>query len=224
MSSVTRDSFVHRWSPAAAPAAATTLLLLHGTGGNEQDLMSLGAELASALPEQGGANLLSPRGKVLENGHPRFFRRFAEGVFDEEDVKFRARELALWVRACSAEYGFDLKTTYAVGYSNGANIAAAVLLLQPDLLAGGVLWRPLAPTRPESVPDLSGKHVLIAGGQRDYIIGPQLTRELAQLLMQAAAEVTQHWHPGGHELSGSDVAAAKAWLASVRKGTATPKA
>src|SRR5213594_2930396 len=120
--------FTHRYLPASNPAVKTTLLVLHGTGGDESDLIPLGGLLAP------GAAILSPRGKVLENGMTRFFRRLAEGVFDVEDVKLRARELAAFIEEAAERYQFDVANVAAAGYSNGANIAAAVLLLRPGLL------------------------------------------------------------------------------------------
>src|SRR6476469_4903777 len=154
--------FVHRFQPGAAET--TPLLLLHGTGGNEDDLLSLGEALAP------GAPLLSPRGKVLENGMPRFFRRIAEGVFDVVDLRQRARELAEFVSAARKAYDLGETLPIAVGYSNGANIAAALLLLHPKILGGAILLRPMVPLVPESPPDLSGIPVLILAGTHDPII------------------------------------------------------
>jgi len=128
-----------------------TLLLLHGTGGNEDDLISVGKMLSSS------ASLLSPRGKVLENGMPRFFKRLAEGVFDIEDLKFRTKELADFVMGASKVYGFDLNRTIAMGFSNGANIAASLLLSYPETIKGAILFRAMVPFIPDSLPDLSGK-------------------------------------------------------------------
>nr|CAA9258320.1 Carboxylesterase [uncultured Armatimonadetes bacterium] len=201
--------FVHRFVPAQQADRPVTLLLLHGTGGSEDDLLPLGQSL---LP---GAGLLSPRGKVLENGMPRFFRRLAEGVFDEEDVRRRAEELADFVAASAQAYGFDPLRVLAVGYSNGANIAAAVLLLRPETLAGAVLLRPMVPLVPETMPDLSGRPLFLAAGRRDPIVSPAQTEQLAALLRSAGADVTLHWHPGGHGLGQDDLAAAGEWLAQV---------
>ena len=153
-------SFIHCYEPSARPGAPT-LLLLHGTGGNENDLLPLGRMVAP------GAALLSPRGKVMENGMPRFFRRLAEGVFDEQDVRRRANELADFVTEARGRY--DLPAPIAVGYSNGANIAAAVLLLRPEALAGAVLLRPMMPLRVSPVADLSGKSILLLSGAMDPI-------------------------------------------------------
>jgi phospholipase/carboxylesterase/glyoxalase family protein len=199
-------SFIHRFVPGPGDAAATTLLLLHGTGGTETDLLGLGASL---LP---GAALLSPRGRVLENGMPRFFRRLAEGVFDLDDLRTRTHELADFVRDACDAYGLDPNRVVAVGYSNGANIAASTLLLRPGTLAAAALFRPMVPLVPQTPPDLSGKAVLVAGGQHDPIVPIRESRRLVELLAAAGASVETHWHPGGHELGGDDLDAARQWL------------
>jgi predicted esterase len=186
------------------------LLLLHGTGGDENDLIPLGREL---IP---GAGLLSPRGKVLEHGAPRFFRRLAEGVFDVEDLRLRAHELADFVAAAASTYDFDLKRVAAVGYSNGANIAAAVLLLRPEILESAVLLRAMVPLVPDRLPDLSGVGVFISSGRQDPIVGPEHPVHLASLLNQAGADVTLLWQPSGHELIAADIQRARAWLAAWR--------
>src|SRR3954471_5740183 len=154
-------AFVHRYVPGRT---ARTLLLLHGTGGNETDLLSLGADLDPS------AALLSPRGKVLENGMPRFFRRLAEGVFDEEDVIRRAGELADFTLAAAKEYEFDPQSVTAVGYSNGANIAAAILLLRPEVFSRAILFRAMVPLTPARLPNLANLRALISSGKRDPII------------------------------------------------------
>ncbi len=152
--------FIHRFLPAPSGTSKRTLLLLHGTGGNENDMISLGRDLDPA------AALLSPRGKVLENGMPRFFRRLAEGVFDEEDVIRRAHELADFVVAAAVRYEFDPKRVTAVGYSNGANIAAAILLLRSEVLASAVLFRAMVPLVPSTLPNLADARVLLSSGER----------------------------------------------------------
>ncbi len=202
--------FPHRFVPAADPASAPTLLLLHGTGGSENDLLPLGRELAASLP--GGANLLSPRGKVRENGMPRFFRRLREGVFDLEDLRFRAEELTQFVRAAAAGYGFDPERVIAAGYSNGANIAAAVLLLHPGVLQGAILFRAMVPIEPETLPSLSSVQALLSNGRLDPIVPRNHAERLAALLSGAGANVHLHWYPGGHELSRADLDAAISWL------------
>ena len=201
-------SFTHRFVPAEGPNAPT-LLLLHGTGGDENDLLPLGR----MLDEQ--AALLSPRGKVLENGMPRFFRRLAMGVFDQEDLVNRTHELAEFVTASASEYGFDPGRVFAVGFSNGANIAASLLLLHPDLLAGAVLLRAMAPFEPEMPPDLSGTPVYLAAGRSDQMVPPESTERLAELLKAAGAEVTLDWQPGGHGIGRTEIEAARSWLKDV---------
>jgi len=196
--------FVHRFEPAARPGAPT-LLLLHGTGGNEDDLIPLGRMLAP------GAALLSPRGKVLEHGMPRFFRRLAEGVFDEDDVRRRAFELADFIAEARARY--DLPAPVAVGYSNGANIAAAMLLLRPEVLAGAVLLRAMAPLSEAPPAKLAGKRILMLSGQMDPIAGPDNAGKLASMLEAAGADVLHRVLPAGHELSQSDVTTARSFLA-----------
>jgi predicted esterase len=202
------SSFIHRFVPAAATGPKITLLLLHGTGGDEDDLIPLGQQLVP------GAALLSPRGRVLEHGMPRFFRRLAEGVFDVEDLKLQTDGLAEFVANASHKYGLDQSGNkmVAVGYSNGANIASSLLLTHPRQLSGAVLFRPMVPFRPNPVPELKDVPVLLAAANRDQIVSPQETSELSQILASAGARVTTHWHPGGHELGADDVAAAKDWL------------
>jgi predicted esterase len=202
--------FIHHFVPASGDTAVT-LLLLHGTGGNEEDLIPLGQEL---LP---GAALLSPRGRVRENGMPRFFRRLAEGVFDQEDLKLRTNELAQFIAAASSEYGLHGKPMVAVGYSNGANIAASLLLTHPRVLAGAALLRPMIPFRPPTTPNLTDVPILLAAGRNDGIVPPQQTPALAEILKNAGAQVSIHWHAGGHELGRDDVTAARNWLTQWRK-------
>ena len=205
---MTEAGFVHRFDPAKEPGAPT-LILLHGTGGDENDLLPLGRMLDER------AALLSPRGKVLENGMPRFFRRLSMGVFDEEDLVNRTHELASFVEEAASEYGLDPKRLFAVGFSNGANIAASLLLLHPGLLAGAVLLRAMTPFELETLPDLSGTPVYLAAGRSDQMIPPESTERLAELLRGAGAEVTLDWQPGGHGIGRAEVEAARAWLAGV---------
>jgi phospholipase/carboxylesterase len=192
--------FIHRFIPATVEGT-TPLLLLHGTGGDENDLLPLGADIAP------GAALLSPRGKVLEGSMPRFFRRLREGVFDIEDLRQRAAELADFVAASRERYGIGKPV--AVGYSNGANIAAAVLLLHPGVLAGAVLLRAMVPLQPETRPDLSGTGVLIVSGSRDPIVPESSAATLAAMLREAGADVTHEVLPTGHGLTGQDLALAR---------------
>ena len=200
-------SFAHQFIPAQADDAPT-LLLLHGTGGDEHDLLDLGRAL---YPQ---AALLSPRGQVLENGMPRFFRRLAEGVFDLDDLRRRTHDLAAFVAAASEAYQFGSRRVIAVGYSNGANIAASLLLLRPEVLAGAVLFHAMVPLVPEELPDLRGVPVFIGAGRFDTMIPPQQTERLALLLQQAGADVELHWEPGSHALNQAEVQAATAWLRS----------
>ncbi len=196
--------FVHVYHPAASPGAPT-LLVLHGTGGNEHDLLPLARLLDP------GAGVLSPRGKVLERGMPRFFRRLAEGVFDVKDLVLRTSELAAFVGAASAHYGFDTQRVVAAGFSNGANIAASMLLLHPGVLRAAVLFSPMVPLEPPTPPDLAGVDILIGAGRSDPIVEPAKTLRLADLLRGSGANVTLVWKPGGHELTRDDVESASTW-------------
>jgi phospholipase/carboxylesterase len=201
-------SFVHRFEPGTDPARPP-VLLLHGTGGDEADLLPLGRAVAP------GSALLSPRGKVLENGMPRFFRRLAEGVFDEDDLRRRAGELADFVAEARAAYG--LAAPVAVGFSNGANAAAALLLLRPEALAGAVLLRAMAPLADPPSPDLAAKPVLLLSGAADPIVPAASAARLAAALGRAGAALRHETLPGaGHGLSQADVALAKAWLGAAR--------
>ena len=205
--------FAHRFVPGADPSAPI-LLLLHGTGGDEDDLIGLGRIL---LPD--GA-LLSPRGKVLENGAPRFFRRLAMGVFDEADLIARTAELAAFVRAAAAAYELDPSRVIAVGFSNGANIAAAMLLLHPTVLRGAILFRAMVPLTPPTAPDLGGVPVYLSAGRFDAMIPPENTEALAAMLREAGAAVTLAWTPQGHNLVPDEVDAARRWLSNQDVSTA----
>jgi phospholipase/carboxylesterase len=200
--------FIHRFRPGSR-TGAPPLLLLHGTGGNEDDLLSLGETLAPGSP------LISPRGKVLENGMPRFFRRLAEGVFDEEDLRFRARELADFLSAARKAYDLGETPPIGVGYSNGANIAAALLLLHPGSLSGGLLLRPMVPLIPEALPRLDGIPVLIAAGRNDPIVPAAQPRALADLLGSAGADVTLHGSNAAHGLTREDLEVGERWMNAV---------
>jgi phospholipase/carboxylesterase len=202
-----QPDFIHEFVPGGS---ARTLLLLHGTGGNERDLIPLGRELD---PD---ASLLSPRGKVLENGMPRFFRRLAEGVFDVEDLTRRTHELADFAIAAAERYNIDMKNIVAVGYSNGANIAASMLLLRPEVLAAAILFRAMVPLVPETPPNLSSVRVLIGAGTFDSIIPASGTKQLAELLRGAGAVVTIRFFQGGHELTHDDVEVAREWLRTLK--------
>jgi predicted esterase len=164
------------------------------------------------------AALLSPRGKVLENGMPRFFRRLSMGVFDEEDLVRRTHELAGFVEEATSECGLDPQRLFAVGFSNGANIAASLLLLHPGLLAGAVLLRAMVPFEAETPPDLQGTPVYLAAGRSDQMVPPESTERLAKLLREAGAEVTIDWQPGGHGIGRAEIEGARAWLAGAIPG------
>ncbi len=196
--------FVHRWEP--RNGSERTLLLLHGTGGDENDLIPLGDLLDPT------ANLLSPRGQVMEHGMPRFFRRLAEGVFDMDDLKARTHGLADFIERAATTYGFPLDGVTAAGFSNGANIAASVLLLRPGVVRQAILLRAMVPLEPDPLPDLAGTRVFLAAGERDPIIPPANTERLAGLLQSAGADVTLRWSPVGHQLTRDDVDASRAWL------------
>jgi phospholipase/carboxylesterase len=201
--------FMHRYIPPLGKDdnSALTLLLLHGTGGNEDDLLPLGRELDPH------AGLLSPRGKILEADRiPRFFRRLAEGIFDIEDLKFRTFELARFVENASKIYKFDLNKIIAVGYSNGANIAASMLLLKPQTLSGAVLFRAMVPLVPDSLGDLSEKRILLSSGLRDPIATRQEAERLYGLFKQARAIIDLQWQNSGHDLTEDDIHVAKQWL------------
>ncbi len=198
--------FVHRYVAAPDAASAETLLLLHGTGGDENDLLPLGSLLDPS------ANLLSPRGRVLENGMPRFFRRLAEGIFDIPDLTAQTEALAGFIAEAAEVYGFNPARVTAAGFSNGANIAAALLLLHPGVLGAAVLLHPMVPLVPGALPDLTGTPVFIGAGRRDPLVPEAETERLAALLRRAGAEVAVAWQPGGHALSREEAGAAASWL------------
>ena len=198
-----QPDFIHEFVPGSSNR---TLLLLHGTGGNERDLIALGRELDP------NAALLSPRGKVLENGMPRFFRRLAEGVFDLEDLKYRANELADFVTAAAQHYEFATDQLVGVGYSNGANIAASILLLRPEVMHRAILFRAMVPLIPDTLPGLSSARVWIGAGDQDPIVPASETKRLAELLRRAGADVTIRFAKAGHGLTNDDLEAARHWL------------
>jgi len=210
--------FAHNYLPGEREGSGVTLLLLHGTGGNEDDLIPLGQQL---LP---GAAILSPRGKVSEHGAPRFFRRLAEGVFDHEDLLFRTHELADFVDQAADQYAFDRQKLVAVGYSNGANIAASLMLLHPGLLRAAVLLRAMVPFEPEQTPDLSGMPVFLAAGRRDTMIAPDNTERLATILQEAGADLDLRWKNVGHPLTYEELEEARDWLSRVLGPNSGPAA
>jgi phospholipase/carboxylesterase len=199
-------ALIHRYIPAPAAGSALTLLLLHGTGGDENDLIDLGGMLSAK------ANLLSPRRKILENGMPRFFRRLAEGIFDQEDLKIRTHELADFVEAASRAFHFPRDRVLAVGFSNGANIAASLLLLHPGLLKGAILFRVMTPLVPQPLPDLAATSIFIAAGLHDPMVPREETARLDELFRKAGADVTLHWQAAGHEIDMEEVGLARKWL------------
>jgi phospholipase/carboxylesterase len=189
-----------------------TLLLLHGTGGNERDLLPI-ADLIDK-----GASVLSVRGNVLENGMPRFFKRLREGVFDEEDLIFRTEELKNYLHEAAEEHGFDRDKVIAVGYSNGANIAGSLLYHYNSVLNGAVLLHPMVPRRGIELPDMSGTPVFIGAGKNDPICPPQETEELEASLMEAGAAVEVFWADQGHQLTREEIDNAASWYKKVTKG------
>jgi phospholipase/carboxylesterase len=202
-----QPDFIHEFVPGSSER---TLLLLHGTGANERDLIPLGRELDP------NASLLSPRGKVLENGMPRFFRRIAEGVFDLEDLKTRTNELADFVAAAARHYELAANHVIGVGYSNGANIAASMLLLRPEILHAAILFRAMVPLVPDNMPDLSSRRVWIGAGDQDPIVPASDTQRLVELLRRAGADVTIYFASASHGLTNADVEAARTWLEELK--------
>ncbi|MBI2516727.1 MAG: alpha/beta hydrolase [Opitutae bacterium] len=200
-------TYQHVFEPGTDPHTVP-LLLLHGTGGNEHDLIPLGRQLAP------GAALLSPRGDVLERGAPRFFRRFAEGVFDLVDVEQRTHALADFIATAAQRYAFDPSHLTALGFSNGANMAASLLLLRPESLSAAVLLRPMVVLEPKHVPNLRGKRVLLSSGRSDPLVPADHPARLAEMFRSGGAEVTLITHAAGHGLGPGDFALAKSLLDS----------
>ncbi|HEU5376578.1 MAG TPA: alpha/beta hydrolase [Ktedonobacteraceae bacterium] len=203
--------YIHRYEPGTGAEGATTLLLLHGTGGDESSLRDLGHMI---LP---GAAQLRPRGNVLENDMPRYFRRFAEGILDVDDLKRRTGDLVGFIQHASERYDFDAHQVIAAGFSNGANIAASMLFLSPQTLHAAILLHPMLPFEPEQLPDLRGKPVFIGAGRADPLVPSVQTEQLAELLKRAGAEVSIFWHNGGHTVSGEEVKAIKSWLTNLHQ-------
>ena len=204
MTTAATTDFIHVFER-GEDAARPPLLLLHGTGGDERDLLPLGRAVAP------GASLLSPRGKVLEGAAPRFFRRLAEGVFDEADLAARTHELADFVEEARERHG--LPAPIALGFSNGANIAASLLLLRPEVLAGAALLRAMPPFREPPRPDLSGKPVLLLSGLMDPIMPAAASEALAGAFEALGADVEHRALPAGHGLTQADLASLQGWLA-----------
>jgi len=198
-----QPDFIYEFVPGISDR---TLLLLHGTGGNEHDLIPLGRELDP------NAALLSPRGKVLENGMPRFFRRLAEGLFDLDDLELRTNELADFVTAAAKHYNLAADQIVAVGYSNGANIAVSMLLLRPEILRAAILFRAMVPLVPDKLPDLSSARVWMGAGNEDPIVPTSEAQRLVELLRSAGADVTIRFLNTGHGLMNSEIEIARDWL------------
>jgi len=199
-------SFIHNFVPGKL---SSTILVLHGQGGDENDLLPVARALAP------GAAFLSPRGKVFEAGMARFFARVSPDVFDETEVRTRTAELADWVTSAVADYKLDPTKVFALGFSNGASIAAATLLLHPGVLAGGLLLRPRTIVEPAKLPDLHGAPVLVIGGQRDEKMPPGASEYLARLLGRAGAAVDMALVDAGHDLTPQDFSAGKEWLSAI---------
>lgn len=198
-------SFKHLYQP-PSQEDSLTLLMLHGTGGDEESLLPF----AQALRPTAG--ILSPRGKVLENGLPRFFRRFEEGVFDLEDMKLQTEDLAAFVKDASTRFGFDSSRVFAVGYSNGANIAASLILRDPEVLAGAVLFRATLPFEPANPPEADGKPILICAGIEDPYAPRDKVERLIEVLEAGGATVSVNWQAGGHSLASAEIDMAAGWL------------
>lgn len=199
--------FIHRFVPAENSSSGETLLVLHGTGGDENDLIGIGQAIAP------GAAIVSPRGNVLENGAPRFFKRLAEGVFDPKEVRSRAEELARFIRGAVVTYRLDPTRVFALGYSNGANIASTVMLVEPGILQGAILFRPMLVYEPNKKSDLTGSAVFISAGRMDPIVPAASIERLAELFESTHAEVTLKWQLAGHKLMPGEVREAAEWFA-----------
>jgi phospholipase/carboxylesterase len=198
--------FIHRFVPAEDSASGDTLIVLHGTGGDENDLIGIGQAIAP------GAAIVSPRGNVLENGAPRFFKRLAEGVFDPKEVRSRAEELARFIRAAVVTYRLDPARVFALGYSNGANVASTVMFVEPGILQGAILFRPMLVYEPSERNDLTGSAVFISAGRMDPIVPADSVERLVELFESAHAEVTLKWQLAAHSLVPSEVREAAEWF------------
>ncbi|WP_244244543.1 alpha/beta hydrolase [Marinilactibacillus kalidii] len=198
------DSFKHIYSEPLM-GNKTIFLLLHGTGGDENDLI----QLAKMIDPQAG--ILSLRGNIDENGMNRFFKRKAMGILDEDSLKAETIKLNTFLESASNEYGFDNRQLVAIGYSNGANIAASLLFHFNDTLYQGMFLHPMVPTRSLALPDLSNQRIFIGAGENDPICSPEETEELESMLKNAGASVQTYWGQDGHRLSNPEVDAASIW-------------
>lgn len=208
MRNSTELGFIHNFVE-AKEGTDIVLLLLHGTGGTENDLIPLGRDINKS------AAILSPRGKILENGAPRFFKRLAEGVFDLDDLKFRTGELSDFMEKASDLYKFNLERVVAIGYSNGANMAASLLLLRPRVVSTAILFRPMVPLVPEILPKLSSKNIFVSGGLYDPIVPKVETERLVDLLKKCGANIFVHWENSGHELRSQEITVTRNWLSNL---------
>ena len=201
------DKFVHQYVPAPRGGDAVTFLMLHGAGGDERDLLHLGPVLDE------GAGLLAPRGEALATGAgASFLRSFVAGALDLDDLHAHTYELADWVRAAAVAHRFEIRRVVAVGHASGADMAMSLLLLEPGLLAGAVLFRPALPLEPERKPQLHGVAVFVAAGRADESVSPERLEGLTYQLRRAGADVTLHWDNAGHEIESRETAAARDWL------------
>lgn len=200
------DKFVHQYLPAPRGGDAVTFLMLHGSGGDEHDLFHLGPVLDE------GAGMLAPRGEDLAGAGPGFLPSFLAGALDLDELHARTYELADWVRVAAVAHRFDPRRVVAVGYASGADMAMSLLLLEPGLLAGAVLFRPALPFEPERKPHLHGVAVFVAAGRADERVSPERLEGLTYQLRRAGADVTLHWDNAGRELDSREIAAAREWL------------
>ncbi len=200
------SAFIHRFVPGAG---ASTVLVLHGQGGDENDFLPVAGALA------GGAAFLSPRGEAIENGERRFFARISRDVFEESEVRTRTADLAGWLAEAVRHYGLDARRVYAMGFSNGASIAASLMLLYPGLLAGALLLRPRTIIEPSVLPDLNGAPVLVISGERDEKMPSGAGEHLARLLGRAGAAVEMAMLDTEHGLTPQDFSLGKRWFSKV---------
>lgn len=199
-------SFPHRFMPPGDPAERITLLLLHGTGGDQDSLLELGVTMCP------GASILAPLGPVIEHGASRWFRRFGEGVFDEEDIKARVPVLAKFIGDACRQYDRNPEWVVAIGYSNGANMAAALMLLAPQTLRGALMYRAMLPLRPSVIPDLEGRDALVVSGNADPMGPLDSAESLVRLLSESRARTRHEILPTGHGLVTPDVDLGRLWL------------
>lgn len=202
------ENFTHQFIPGQESNTPFTLLLLHGNGGTESDLLLLGRALAPHAP------LLSPRGRIIENGKPRFYRLISPADFEVTDLRVRADELASFVRTAAGVYHFDADNLVGVGHSNGANMAVALMLLHPSLLRAGILFRPQpqVPLISNPRPNFENRPILLVAGRNDVEIPSVEIEHLAELLRRSGANVTIKWHSGGHDLTNEEINLARDWL------------